>query len=39
MPSYVLTKIDAFTASRPESRSGFLARAALALMAEESKAA
>jgi predicted RNase H-like HicB family nuclease len=39
MPSYVLTKIDAYTATRPESRSGFLARAALALMAEESKAA
>ena len=36
MPSYVLTKIDSFTASRPENRSGFLVRAALALIAEES---
>jgi predicted RNase H-like HicB family nuclease len=36
LPSYVLTKIDSFTSARPESRSGFLARAALALMAEES---
>jgi len=39
MPSYVLTKVDAFAESRHESRSGFLARAALALIAEESKAA
>lgn len=38
LPSYVLTRIDAYTAARPETRSGFLARAALALMAEESKA-
>lgn len=38
MPSYVLTKVDAFAESRHETRSGFLARAALALMAEESKA-
>lgn len=39
LPGYVLTQIDAYTAARPETRSGFLARAALALMAEESKAA
>lgn len=39
LPSYVLTKIDAYTAARPETRSGFLARAALTLMAEEGKAA
>ena len=39
MPSYVLTRVDAFAESRHETRSGFLARAALALMAEESKVA
>lgn len=39
MPSYVLTKVDSFAESRHETRSGFLARAALALIAEESKAA
>lgn len=39
LPSYVLTKIDSYTATRPETRSGFLARAALALIAEEGRAA
>lgn len=38
LPSYVLNRIDSYTALRPETRSGFLARAALALIAEESKA-
>lgn len=35
MPSYVLTRVDSYAAARHESRSGFLARAALALIAEE----
>jgi predicted RNase H-like HicB family nuclease len=39
MPSYVLTRVDGHAAARHETRSGFLARAALALIAEESKAA
>jgi predicted RNase H-like HicB family nuclease len=39
MPSYVLTKVDSYAETRNETRSGFLARAALALMAAESNAA
>lgn len=39
MPRFVLAKIDAHAARRNEKRSGFLARAALALIAEESREA
>lgn len=37
LPRFVLNKIDTFTASRHESRSGFLSRAALQLIAAETK--
>jgi hypothetical protein len=37
LPRFVLKKIDAYVAARPgEKRSGFLARAALAAIADES---
>lgn len=36
LPRFVLGKIDAHAAARNEKRSGFLARAALAVIAEES---
>jgi predicted RNase H-like HicB family nuclease len=37
LPRFVLGKIDSYVASRPgEKRSGFLARAALAMIAQES---
>jgi predicted RNase H-like HicB family nuclease len=35
LPRFVLSKIDAHAASRNEKRSGFLARAALAIISEE----
>jgi hypothetical protein len=35
LPRFVLKKIDSFAESRHETRSGFLSRAALALIAEE----
>ena len=38
IPRFVLTKLDAFAASRHESRSGVLARAALSLIDAETKA-
>jgi predicted RNase H-like HicB family nuclease len=38
IPRFVLTKLDAFAASRHESRSGVLARAALSLIEAETKA-
>jgi predicted RNase H-like HicB family nuclease len=38
IPRFVLTKLDAFAASRHESRSGVLARAALSLIKAETKA-
>lgn len=37
LPRFVLSKIDAHVAARNEKRSGFLARAALAKIDEESK--
>jgi predicted RNase H-like HicB family nuclease len=37
LPRFVLGKIDTHAAARNEKRSGFLARAALAVIAEESK--
>jgi predicted RNase H-like HicB family nuclease len=37
LPRFVLGKIDTYIATRNEKRSGFLARAALAMIAEESK--
>lgn len=39
IPRFVLTRLDAFAASRHESRSGVLARAALSLIDSETKAA
>lgn len=39
MPRFVLSKIDAHAAGRNEKRSGFLARAALKVIAEEGSAA
>lgn len=39
LPRFVLGKIDAHATARNEKRSGFLARAALAVIAEESNAA
>lgn len=39
LPSYVLTKVDSYAEARHETRSGFLARAALALISGEGKAA
>jgi predicted RNase H-like HicB family nuclease len=37
IPRFVLSKIDSFAAARHESRSGFIARAALQLIAAEAK--
>lgn len=37
IPRFVLKKIDTYAASRHETRSGFLSRAAMSLIAEESK--
>ena len=37
LPRFVLSKIDDFTRARQETRSGFLARAALLVIAEENK--
>jgi predicted RNase H-like HicB family nuclease len=37
VPRFVLKKIDAYTEKRHETRSGFLSRAALTLIAEEGK--
>lgn len=39
LPRFVLKRIDTHATARNEKRSGFLARAALALIAEESQAA
>jgi predicted RNase H-like HicB family nuclease len=39
IPRFVLQKVDSFAESRHESRSGLLARAALRLIAEETKEA
>lgn len=39
VPRFVLKKIDTYADSRHESRSGFIARAALALIADETAAA
>jgi predicted RNase H-like HicB family nuclease len=39
LPRFVLSKIDAYTAPRHETRSGFLARAALAMIASETSQA
>lgn len=37
IPRFVLSKIDTFTGGRHETRSGFLARAALRVIADETK--
>ena len=37
IPRFVLKKIDSYAASRHETRSGFLSRAAISLIAEESR--
>jgi metal-responsive CopG/Arc/MetJ family transcriptional regulator len=37
IPRFVLRKIDSFADARHETRSGFLSRAALSLIAAESK--
>jgi predicted RNase H-like HicB family nuclease len=39
LPRFVLKKIDNFTESRHETRSGFISRAALAVIAEEMETA
>jgi predicted RNase H-like HicB family nuclease len=39
LPRFVLKKIDNFTQSRHETRSGFISRAALAIIAEEMETA
>jgi hypothetical protein len=39
VPRFVLKKIDTYADSRHESRSGFIPRAALALIADETAAA
>lgn len=39
LPRFVLKKIDNFTESRHETRSGFISRAALAIIAEEMEVA
>ena len=39
LPRFVLKKIDNFTESRHETRSGFISRAALAIIAEEMETA
>ncbi len=39
IPRFVLRKIDSFTESKHETRSGFISRAALAIIAEETEEA